>query len=161
MDVEDFIKNVLIKEIEDIKSNHPFLAFVLICSGIELLGKLLEYDNVIDLHKYKNNGYFFKKAIDKLFCNKRNNYLLVKNDLWTNLRNGMAHTLLPQSNIGLTEKRHDKKQIINKENHPYKQGSQYIMIIEYFFDDFVDACNEVINQKPQLMKQIIINIPEV
>lgn len=161
MNVEDFIKNVLIKEIGDIKSNHPFLAFSLICSGIELLGKFLEYDNVTDLHQYKSGGYFFKKAIDETFNKSNNNYAVVKDDLWTNLRNGMAHTLLPGSTIGLTETIHNKNEIINPENHPYRQGSQYILVIEYFYNDFVEACNEVIDQKPRLMKQIIINTPKI
>jgi hypothetical protein len=154
MNVEDFIKNVLIKEIGDIKSNHPFLAFNLICSGIEFLGKCLKFDIIND---FDDGNSYFKNTIVELFPE---NYHKLKNILWNDLRNGMIHILLPKSKIGLSEKRHDMSNLISYQNHPYEQGSQYVLIIEYFYDDFVGACNKVIKQKPDLMEQNILSIPK-
>ena len=154
MNVEDFIKNVLIKEIGDIKSNHPFLAFNLICSGIEFLGKCLKFDYI---NEFDDGNSYFKKAIKELFPEK---YQRLENVLWDDLRNGMIHILLPKSKIGLSEKSHDKTNLVSRQNHPYEQNSQHILFIEYFYDDFTEACNKVMAQKHGLMKQYILSTPK-
>ncbi len=155
---KEFINSVLIAEIGLIKTKHPYLAFALICSGIEFLGKCLSKE---DWQHYKSNGYYFKFAIEELMPR----YKPLKEDLYQDLRNGMAHVLLPKSKIALTQISHDKNGEITPGNHPYKKDGHYILLIEYFYNDFVEACKKVIRKKEKHVKSDkyfckLLNIPD-
>lgn len=149
----EFINQVLIQEIGDIKSRHPFLAFNLIYSGIEFLGKCMQFDNLED---FDGRDIYFKGALRELFPPS---YKPLINEMWSNLRNGMIHLLRPKSGIGLSELKHDKWAKIHVTNHPYKQDDKYVLIVEYFYSDFVEACREIMRRKPNLMEKKILNIP--
>lgn len=145
---KDFIRNVLISEIKDIVDRHSYLAFVLICSGIEFLGKCIDINNQDwdwDL-KYRKKNNPFDKAIKELFPSKYEK-LLIKYNLRDQLRNGLIHLLAPKSNVSLSQLKHCKNGVITMENHPFEQNNKIILIIEYFYIDFVDACKKVLNKE--------------
>jgi hypothetical protein len=157
MNIREFINNVLINEIGEIKSKHPFLAFNLICSGIEFLGRCLKYTEIEKLDDRKSSAHF-KKAIKETFPSSYKN---LDSILWEDLRNGMTHIFSPKSKIGLSELRHNKSTKIEPQNHPYKQNNdKYILIIEYFYNDFVEACKKVIREKNSLMNQNFLTTPD-
>jgi hypothetical protein len=142
---KDFIKNVLIDEIQDIVIRHPYLAFVLICSGIEFLGKCIDIRNQKwnwDI-KYQKTNQPFDGAIKKLFP-KKYHKLLTKYNLRDQLRNGLIHLYTPKNKIGLTQLKHDEKGIIKMNNHPFIKNGRVVLVIEYFYIDFVDACKKVL-----------------
>lgn len=138
---KEFISKVLIKEIGEIKSHHPYLAFLLICSGIEFLGKCLSKN---DWQEYSKE--YFSNAIKDLFPETYQDKEIIEL-MRKDLRNGMVHALLPDSGVGLTEIKHDPDAEIRKETHPFKQGKKWCFMIEYLYIDFVDACREVIRRK--------------
>jgi len=101
---KNFINQVLINEMQDIVIKHPYLAFLLICSGIEFLGKRIDKNNQNwDWNsQYQKANPPFDNAIKKLFP-KKYSLLLKKYSLRDQLRNGMIHILAPKSKIGLTQ----------------------------------------------------------
>ena len=139
---KDFIKKVLIDEMQDIVAKHPYSAFVLICSGIEFLGKCIDTQTQ-DWNKYKPNGEQFKCAIIKLFPSKYHQYCDL---LYQQLRNGLVHSLIPKSKIGLFSKNDEIYYKIFNEKHPiFDEDKNRLKIgIEYFYNDFVEACKKVL-----------------
>lgn len=136
---KDFIKNVLINEMKDIVTKHPYLAFALISIGIEFIGKcaLTECDHW-DIKQNEHKKY---KPFDKgmeLMTKVDNRYSLL--NLKNELRNGFVHTLLPKSKIALSEVRHGAKHFEQKNN-------QTILVIEILYRDFVKICHMILKRK--------------
>ena len=161
---KNFINQVLINEMQDIVIKHPYLAFLLICSGIEFLGKCIDKNNQ---HwdwdsKYQKANPPFDNAIKELFP-KKYSLLLKKYSLRDQLRNGMIHILAPKSKIGLTQLKHDKNGEIIMKNHPFEQNGRLLLVIEYFYIDFVDACKKVLRMKfdsNDKMNKPFLSIPD-
>jgi hypothetical protein len=159
---KDIIHNVLIKEMQDIVIRHPYLAFALICSGIEFLGKCIDtkvqrWDSLLNEHDEPP----FDKAIKELFPAKYK-ILLDKYKLRDQLRNGLTHFLAPKSQIGLTQLSHDKLGEIKNENHPIDRGDKVVFVIEYFYMDFVEACKKVISKdfESDKMNKPFLSVPD-
>ena len=161
---KDFIRKVLIVEMQDIATSHPYLAFLLICSGIEFLGKCIDTDNQNwdwDRH-YQRKNPPFNKAINKLFP-ERYKELFHKYKVRDQLRNGLVHILVPKSKIGLTQVKHDLNGEIMMKEHPYELEGKLILVIEYFYIDFVDACKKVLGKefgKDDKMNKPFLKIPQ-
>lgn len=134
---KDYIKEVLIDEIKDIVSSHPYLSFSLICSGIEFLGICLD-DNSNWSDEGKSKAHF-TDAIEKLFPQ---HYLALKESLYKSLRCGMLHCQLP-GGYSLTELKNDTNGVLKYENHLIKDNK--VIVIEHFYQDFANACNRVIS----------------
>lgn len=130
---KDYIKEILIGEIKDIVDRHAYLSFILICAGIEYLGICI--DDTSGWSDKGKSGNHFKKAIEKLFPS---HYKFLKNDLYSYLRCGMTHSQLP-GGYGLTEL---KDSFSKYEDHLIKNNK--LIVVEYFYQDFVSACNKVI-----------------
>jgi hypothetical protein len=161
---KDFINQVLINEIQDIVIKHPYLAFLLICTGIEFLGRCIDTNNQNWNwnQKYQEINQPFDNAIKKLFP-KKYSLLLEKYSLRNQLRNGMIHILAPKSQIGLTQLKHDKDGKILIKDHPFEQNGKLVFVIEYFYIDFVDACKKVLRMKfnsNDKMNKPFLNIPD-
>jgi hypothetical protein len=135
MTQKEFIQNVLIDEVEDIVSRHPYLSFVSITAGIELLGILIESPKNYFWISDKSSTRF-QNAIDSLFPNTYHQY---KKILYKELRCGMNHALLTKQNIGLSERRHGLQNLSIKNN-------QLILVVEDFFYDYKNACFQVIQK---------------
>jgi len=147
---KEFIKDVLIQEYGEIVPKHPYLAYALICSGIEMLGKCLNKS-----HTWESKSNDFIKCINKLFPEK---YHRIEKELKDELRNGLLHSLRPKSKIKLDELR---KTNIFKNNHPHIYDNEITLVIEYFYIDFVEACKKVIEKdfpKESKMHKPFINI---
>ena len=136
--VAKFIETELIGAIDDIKERHPYLAFVLIASGIEFLGKCLCPN--ADWHESDPKGNF-EKAINTLdnFQKYRsytggNGNHVPDVSLYGELRCGLVHAFLPQKDIILHSGSGECKIYDDKKVHLY---------IETFFDDFKNACKEL------------------
>ncbi len=145
---KDFIRQVFIDELQDIVIKHPYLAFLLICSGIEFLGRCIDTKNQFWDWKlsYQKQNPPFDKAINDLFPEKYK-ILINKYKLRDQLRNGLIHIMAPKSKISLTQLKHDKDGTVTTEKHPLEQDGKLILIIEYFYIDFVDACKKVLKMK--------------
>jgi len=165
---KDFIKLVLIDEMADVVIKHPYLAFLLIASGIEFLGKCFDtnvqewdwYDK--KYQKYNREHPPFDTAINKLFKPKYKK-LLAKYNLRHQLRNGMVHMYTPKAGIGLTQIKHDKKGEITNEKHPKEENGKLTLVIEYFYMDFVEACKKILAKEFNVfdkMKKPLLKIPE-
>ena len=107
VDLASFISDHYIIELRKlISDNHPFVAFIVIASGIEFLGKAIsnntffedghsktDFNNALSqfpsLQKYSNLGLFVKNNIDL--------------SLYKGLRCGIVHSTCPQNGIVLTE----------------------------------------------------------
>ncbi len=128
-----YIKEVLINEIDDVVKKHPFLSFILVCAGIEYLGICLD-----DSCSWTDQGMskrHFQNTILQLFPP---HYSTLKDDLYKSLRCGMTHSHLP-GGYSLTEL---KNSPLKYKDHLIKDNK--IIVVEYFYQDFVAACNKVI-----------------
>lgn len=136
---KDFIRETLVKKIGEIVSVSPYLSFLLICSGIEFLGKCLD-----SAHKWGEKGLSeiqFNTAINKLFPGGYNS---LKQYLYEDLRCGLVHQITPGSII-LTQNSNDPNGEYKYEKHPYAEDGKRILIIEYFYFDFVEACKKILS----------------
>lgn len=136
---KQFIQEVLIDEIGDITKRHAYLSFGVICSGIEFLGRCISEKSWDD----RNNKTPFLNAITTLFPTQYHQY---KDELYSSLRCGLHHLMTP-GKILITEKKNDPGNQWNKSNHPISHNGNIILVIEYFYDDFVSACEMVVSDQ--------------
>ena len=113
--------------------------------GVELLGKCLKYNSVDEIknkgdHESKKN---FNYAIENLNAFKEYKNLIHSKDieLYNNLRCGFAHTFMVKDEIILRDSKNDFN------TKPITIG------VGNFFDDFFEACKEVIKLKSELMNE--------
>lgn len=143
--VKEFINQVLISDIgKMIETENYYLSFGVIAQGIELLGAIIENED----SKFEDQGLSRKRFYNalKLFSNP--NY--IKNcsefdkgkdddyDLYTNLRCGYAHIMLPTGKINVTTQ---NPNLGHLETDTF--GILY-MVCEEFYKDFKGACEKVI-----------------
>ncbi len=135
---KNFIKEYLIKQIREIiDEDHPYLAFALIASGIEFLGKCL---NTAQLTWDYNNksGDDIGCAIDELMPHYR--HLNLKDEL----RNGMLHMMKPKSRLSLAYANHS---YIGEHLKPHPHNpNQIVLEVISFHNDFRSACEEIIHR---------------
>lgn len=134
---KDFIKDTLIEKIGKIIHVDAYLSFLLICSGIEFLGKCIDSTEKWGDGKSEEQ---FKAAIIKLFPDGYHNLV---NDLYKDLRCGLVHRITPGS-ISLTQNGNDNNGEISYKLHPYLKDDRKILVIEYFYFDFAEACKKVL-----------------
>lgn len=123
--VRQFINEYLIGHIGTIKDQQPYFAFVLMAIGIEFLGKCL--------NKYSNWNYYSKGQPARDF--KRGMQLTplkryIKLDLYHKLRCGLAHSLLTDGGLTLSD-----------------ESGVNAISCKQFFQDFEAACKEVLAMK--------------
>ncbi len=137
MKPKEFIKNVLIGEMKDIVNKHPYLAFALIAIGIEFLGKcmIIECDHWDFMRKESEKYKPFDKGME-LMIKIDNRYFFV--NLKDQLRNGFVHTLLPKSEVALSE-------VKSGDRHFDQKSYKTILVIEILYRDFVRACHMVLD----------------
>jgi hypothetical protein len=152
---KQFIQSVLIRELRAIVYEHKFhyLAFGLICSGVEFIGKADDQDAT--WNTYKRNGYYFKRGLSLLGPVYHKN----KDVLYEGLRCSFAHGLIPGKSIGLT---HRAEALKHKTTHMTMYKSGLVVIVEDFFDDFEAACKTLL-QRPLMpgdkMERNLLAIP--
>jgi hypothetical protein len=151
---QQFIQNVLIKEIGEIHSNHPYISFATMAIGIEFLGKCLnESASWNENFRSQTN---FELAINELNSFTKYRLLLTSHKLWDSLRNGFLHSFVPKNSISLSSKNQAKHlQVIS--------STQINLRCEDFYIDFKGACEEVLKMKTfksNKMNEPLLIIPD-
>lgn len=133
---KDFIKQTS-KEIGVMSKGHAYLGFILLCSGIELLGRCLDTEEA-DWSKHKIDGYYFKKGLSQF----PEHYQLMKDRLYKELRCGMLHSKLP-GGFGLTELANDPEGNLKYEDH--LRSDPNLIVWEFIYKDYLDGCQKIID----------------
>ena len=134
MSPKEFIKTVLIKEIDDIVKSHPYLSFALMSIGLEFLGKCM-LTHINTWHKI-NPSKAYEKA-EELMCQVDERYKKI--NLQDELRNGFAHTFIPKGNIALSEVKN------GFQNFDLNSCNQTVLVAEEFYENFVTVCQKVVD----------------
>lgn len=149
--VENYINEVLLQDINDVKQEKPYLAFLLIAAGIEFLGKCLSKSK--DWHSNGTSQKDFETAICKLKAfqkyrkytrglkrkNAKNHKMHLINppiSLYKSLRCGLLHAMLPGENIHLS----------NGQGVHNEIDGHLTLYLDTFYDDFSAACNELLEK---------------
>lgn len=156
--LDDFI-NKYSQDIKAIHNNHPYIAFGLICAGIEFLGKCLDENHNFDDYKKGLTSRQFNNAIVTLMPKYKT--INQKFKLYQTLRNSFLHALLPKGEIWLREKGNTTdKHLAVKKIHG---KDRLVIIIQDFYSDFDDACRQVVKKindgdlkHPKIKKALLV-----
>lgn len=147
MDVKEFIKSFLIKEIKEIQNNgHHYLSFGLISQGIEFLGACLDNNNFI---VERESGNRFRLAIKEVFpttYHRYNNGKGTPYDLYENLRCGLLHIAVPRSEIELIQQVEIPLFGNHLEIKNIRGKDSLVLVSQNFMSDFETACLDVISK---------------
>lgn len=127
--VKDFIEQYLVKEIADIKDEHPYLAFELIAVGIEFLGRCINNRKPED---QKCSAADFNLAL--MCMDPQGKYRQM--NLYKKLRCGLVHSMMVGKLITLSDGSDPSAENLN---------------IDEFYSDFKDLCLKVADSKPITM----------
>ena len=135
---KEFIQQVLVEEVKDvIDSRHPLLGFVLIGTGIEYLGRCLDTAREWDADYKGVKLKPFDRAITELFPQPYHD---------KEVRKRLLHFYSPTKGLLLSQAA-NVNGVIDRSNHPYRaESGDVTLVVEYLYDDFVDACHEVIRR---------------
>lgn len=143
---KEYINQVLIKEIGGVLSGYKWLSFGLITAGIEFLGICLDNKDPF-ARAFGLSEDRFRLAIKELFPQKYSQFNVkiatpstTAYDLYSELRCGVNHTTFPTPRIALSEHAHNAKHLsIGPNGH-------LILVAEDLYEDFKQACEEVIRR---------------
>jgi len=162
--VKEFITNVLIKEIKEIQQDcgYHYLSFGLISQGIEFLGACIDDFEFEERNKSKER---FNNAIKELFPEKYHDYIFKQKeqfDLYSNLRCGILHVVVPGSFIELIQESEIEKFGTHLEHRTIRGNERLILVSQILMSDFENACNQIISQienreisNPKVYKNLI------
>lgn len=136
-----FISNVLIEELKAVVRTSPWLAFVLIGSGIEFLGKCIDTKYPTDWDKQGRSEHNFKAAIRELNGLNKYTFLLDRSgfNLYSKFRCGLTHGLAPKSGISLSSKAGESPNL-------FETNGTVNFHINSLYEDFKTACEDVISR---------------
>jgi hypothetical protein len=146
VNTREFIQGVLIQEIGEIQKQHHYLSFGLITQGIEFLGFCLFND---ELHKDKQSEKRFRRAISELFPPEYKPYNCGKAefDLYKNLRCGLLHVVVPESNIELIQEAEKSKFKGSHLDVVMVRGRKRLLLVSQdFYSDFKEACLKIMSR---------------
>lgn len=147
--VVEYIRTTLQHDIGAIVKINPYLAFFLIMSGIEFMGKCLsnkkswhsggcsqeDFETAIcslsKLEKYKKYTSELKKIKWK---DGRTHFANPPISLYKGLRCSLLHAMLPSDKILLSD----------GHGEPKEGNEQLVIFIDTFYDDFKWACEELV-----------------
>lgn len=137
MTQKEFIQQVLINQIGSVNKTDKYLSYILIVSGIELLGICVDENGFFESG---HSGKRFRNIIENYFPDS---YKIYNNngeiDLYSELRCGLLHSVLPKQKIGLSEIAHGSK-------HLSIQDGRLVLVAEDFYNDFKNACEIIIDK---------------
>jgi hypothetical protein len=149
----DFIRNVLLNELERMiyKEKVLYLGVGQVAIGIEFLGACH------DAHPFnveRQSRARFKLGIDHYMArvNARYPSVNIKNtpqDLYTNLRCGMAHIVRPQGVVGVIDRGNGLSKGM-QHLETFAGTGQLIVFPETLFDDLAKACELLIKDLPSM-----------
>lgn len=132
MKTQDFIQTLYIDEVADVKDKHPYMAYMVMAAGIEFLGKVKEQPQRQNWFLSGHSKEDFVNAIEQL--PGLNAYSAIADELYVSLRCGMLHSSCPKN--GLTLRDGNASETISIEKTE--------LSIDVFYDNFKEACNNVI-----------------
>ena len=151
--VKGHIEEFFIKEIKVLvteKPNHFIIAVDKICSGIELLGKIIDNIKELDvsgrselnftsaLKKFKSLNKYSAPTYIKKTKNKNKTISVTKSALYKDVRCSFSHGLMNGKYINITSS-------IN--GGIIKSGNKWNLGAIEFFNDFETACNQLLQSK--------------
>ena len=146
MTLKGYINQYLIEEIKAIQdSNHHYLSFFLISSGIELLGACIDKNQ--NFWKENRSRKRFDMCIQKLFPTDYHQYNNrdSKYYIYSDLRCGLLHSTLPKKNLELIQQKEAKQYHLNHLQVCEVRGNKRLILVsEDFYKDFKNACNKLI-----------------
>ena len=142
MTITQFLQATLISGIGDIVcAGGHYHAFSLIAQGIELLGACLDE---LPIHHKGSSCKRFRAAIQELFPTEYHAFNDKGNpyDLYSNLRCGLLHVVMPKNNLELIQ----RAELGNfPEGHlgfGHQRGNKRLILVsEDFYGDFEQACS--------------------
>ncbi len=137
MEAKQLIEEYLVKETEQLlkhKSYYPLMVYATI--GIETLGAILDKKPI---RAREQSRFRFASALYHLFPNQYG-FVNKNNFLYESLRNHSAHNLIPSSKLYIQETTSPKMR------HLDQSKERVTFIIETFANDFLKACNIVIQK---------------
>lgn len=145
MTVSEFINLVFLKQYKDVLM-HPYIAFSLIFTGIEFLGKCLDEANEFDFYKKGLPEDHFNLALSNFFPPKYSNL-----DLFKYQRNGFAHLVRPKNGtkIKLGERKNISDETLRFKipNLTLTTDEEFrVLFIEDFYEDFSNACQMLLKK---------------
>lgn len=156
--LDDFIRKYS-QDIRSIHNTHPYIAFGLICTGIEFLGKCLDEQHKFSDYKPGLTSKQFNNAISKLMPGYKKVNTRFK--LYQTLRNSFLHALLPKEDIWLREKGNTKYKHLSIQKIHGKD--RLVIIIQDFYSDFDKACKALIKmvyadelKHPKIKKALLV-----
>jgi hypothetical protein len=110
--------------------------FILISVGIELLGAALD-----DKIWHDEKAGLSRKRFNKALVNYKSLQKYNNKNLYEKLRCGMAHVYIPKKDLGINMKSESR----GNQTHNTIKNKKLLLTIEYFFEDFKIACDELID----------------
>jgi hypothetical protein len=158
MTPKEFIQQVFINELDNIKSTNPYISFAIMAIGIEFLGKCLD-NNANHWNVPKKSKVNFEYAINHLDALSAYRPYLISHKLWDSLRNGFAHSFVPKFPLTLSSKNEAPHLLLHENN------KRLNLKCEDFYNDFKNACIEVVNMEfsdaDDKMKKQLLSVPEL
>lgn len=146
--LREIIEGVLIAELKTIQQTHGhhYLSFGLIAQGIEFLGACLDSSA---FHQPGLSKDRFRQAICDLFPYEYKKFNDRKSpfDLYTHLRCGLLHVVIPGSPIELIQE--SEKLFFGAEHLQVKHirgRERLVLVSQDLFRDFEEACRQVIQR---------------
>lgn len=152
MKPKEFIKTVLVDQLGVVSNDYPYLAFAMMAIGIEFLGKCLDTSTASWRRDFVSKTDFIR-AINTLTGFQR--YRGFDERLYKDLRNGFAHSFIPKYDLTLSSG--------SEEAHLALNGTRLNLKCEDFYQDFKDACLEVINlnfSQSDKMNSDLLEVPD-
>jgi hypothetical protein len=131
---KEFMRQVFITELEKLSNENHYISFAIMATGIEFLGKCLD-NSASHWNVSRRSEQNFKLAIENLKSLEK--YKPYKEVLYTDLRCGFAHSFVPKRNLTLSSKK--------EMPHMETSHGRLNLKCEDFYNDFKNACLEVIN----------------
>ncbi|MBC8146983.1 MAG: hypothetical protein H8E98_03225 [Bacteroidetes bacterium] len=133
---KDFIKSVLVDEVDSMIEKHPYISFIIMGIGIEFLGKCID-TSLNDWNVPGRSKRDFEKAINDIPSLQKYSTYLSTFDLYGSFRCGLAHAVSPKYKITLSSK--------DEMGHLVQGTGRLNLKVEDFYADFKSAGEYVIS----------------
>jgi len=158
MTPKEFMNQVFVNELDRIKDHNPYIAFAIVATGIEFLGKCLD----TSANHWNVSGKSrtdFEYAINNLAALIPYRPFLTSHKMWDSLRNGFAHSFVPKYPLTLSSKNEMPNVTLHSNNERLN------LRCEDFCNDFKKACIEVMNMEfpngDDKMNKQLLSVPSL
>jgi len=153
LNTKEFIKTVYVNELSRMIPDFPYISFLVIGVGIELLGKCVD-SGLATWNTPSRSKCYFEKAIKEINSLSKYRQYLTSHKLYVAFRCGLAHSSKPDYMVTLSSKQ--------ELAHLIERNGRINLKIEDFYNDFKNACLEVVEQSypaSDKMNQPFLSVP--